>query len=205
MSELGGPGPSPGSVPPPPAHAPRPFPPPPAQPPSSGPNRGAVIGALITAGATIAAAVIAAVAVGSHDGGPEAQPGPAAVTSAQPSASSPPSSPAASKPVQSLPALSPSPKASKNARVEANPDSGSSGMVITLTGSGFAAGERVRLIFNGSYGKEWQLRDVTASADGGFVAEIKVPAEGVDNQQRSVEAKGLDSKRTADTPFTITG
>ncbi|MFK0046911.1 hypothetical protein ACIQU4_22940 [Streptomyces sp. NPDC090741] len=163
-----------------------------------------MIGALITAGATIVAAVIAAVAVGSHDGKPAAQPGPAAVTSAQPHAASPSPSPAASKPVQSLPALSPAPKASKSARVEANPDSGSSGTVINLTGSGFAAGERVRLIFNGSYGKEWQLRDVTASADGGFVAEIKVPAEGVGNQQRSVEAKGLDSKRTADTPFTIT-
>ena len=77
MSELGGPGPSPSSVPPPPAHAPRPsFQPPPAQPPSPGPNRGAVIGALIIAGATIAAAVIAAVAVGSHDGKPAGAAGP---------------------------------------------------------------------------------------------------------------------------------
>ncbi len=205
MSELGDSGPSPGSVPPPPAHAPRPsLPPLPAHAPSPGPNRGPVIAALITAAATIAAAVIAAVAMGGHDGKPPAQPGPVAVTTAQPSVAPPTPSPTVSKPVQPLPVQSPAPKASKNARIEASPDSGSSGTVVTLTGSGFAAGERVRLVFNGSYGKEWELRDVTASADGGFVAEIKVPAEGADNQQRSVEAKGLDSKRTADTPFTTT-
>ncbi|MEU7723904.1 IPT/TIG domain-containing protein [Streptomyces sp. NPDC040724] len=163
-----------------------------------------MIGALITAAATIAAAVIAAVAMSGNDGKPAAQPGPVAVTSAAPPSASPTPSPVGSKPVQSLPVQSPAPKVSKNARIEASPDSGSHGTVVTLTGSGFAAGERVRLVFNGSYGKEWQLRDVTASADGGFVAEIKVPAEGVDDQQRSVDAKGLDSNRRADTPFTIT-
>ncbi|MEU2668913.1 hypothetical protein ABZ622_08570 [Streptomyces sp. NPDC007164] len=168
-------------------------------------NKGAVIGAMVTAAATIVAAVITAVAVGGDDR-PAAQPGPAAST--QPSATAPSrsksGSPPASQPVQSLPAQNPAPEVSANPRIEANPDSGAVGSVVTLTGSGFASGERVRITFYGSYSADWDLRDVTASSDGGFVAEIKVPATYADDQQKSVEARGLDSDKRADTPFTVT-
>ncbi|MFD0343457.1 IPT/TIG domain-containing protein [Streptomyces sp. NPDC127117] len=172
-------------------------------------NKGAVIAAMVTAAATIVAAVITAVAVGDGDR-PAAQPGPAAGASTQPSATAPsPSrtkseSPSAGEPVQSLPVRSPAPKMSANPRIEANPDSGPVGAVITLTGSGFASGERVRITFHGSYSSEWDLRDVTASSEGGFVAEIKVPATYVDDMQKSVEVRGLDSEKRADTPFTVT-
>ncbi|MCT2541818.1 MULTISPECIES: IPT/TIG domain-containing protein [Streptomyces] len=169
-------------------------------------NKGAVIGAMVTAVATIVAAVITAVAVGGNDG-PAAQPGPAAA-STQPSATAPsrskPGSPPAAQPVQSLPAQNPAPEVSANPRIEANPDSGAVGSVITLTGSGFASGERVRVTFHGSYSADWDLRDVTASSEGGFVAEIKVPATYADDQQKSVEVRGLDSDKRADTPFTVT-
>ncbi|MEV5202668.1 hypothetical protein [Streptomyces sp. NPDC053720] len=166
-------------------------------------NKGALIGAMVTAAATIVAAVITAVAVGGDDR-PAAQPGPAAST--QPSATAPSrsKSPPASQPVQSLPAQNPAPEVSANPRIEANPDSGAVGSVVTLTGSGFASGERVRITFYGSYSADWDLRDVTASSDGGFVAEIKVPATYADDQQKSVEARGLDSDKRADTPFTVT-
>jgi hypothetical protein len=172
-------------------------------------HRGAVITALITAAATIVAAVITSVAVGGDDK-PTAQPGPAAAASTPPSATVPSPSPSktgsppAAQPVQSLPVRSPSPKASANPRIEANPDSGPVDSVITLTGSGFAPGERVRITFHGSYSSEWDLRDVTASSEGGFVAEIKVPATYVDDMQKSVEVRGLDSDKRADTPFTVT-
>ncbi|MFD5498424.1 IPT/TIG domain-containing protein [Streptomyces sp. NPDC127061] len=170
-------------------------------------NKGAVIGAMVTAVATIVAAVITAVAVGDN-GRPAAQPGPAAAASTQPSATAPsrskPGSPPAGQPVQSLPAQNPAPKVSANPRIEANPDSGAVGSVITLTGSGFASGERVRITFHGSYSADWDLRDVTASSEGGFVAEIKVPATYADDQQKSVEVRGLDSDKRADTPFTVT-
>ncbi|SCE34192.1 IPT/TIG domain-containing protein [Streptomyces sp. DpondAA-D4] len=223
MSEPGGAGPSPGapSPPPPPAHPPLPsVPPPPANAPlvpHGGANRGAVTAALVTAAATVVAAVITAVAVGG-DGRPAAQPGPAAVTSTQESISSSspststsePSSeeasdePSGAQPVQTLPVESPAPEVSENARIEATPDSGPAGSKITLTGSGFAADERVRITFNGAYAASWDLRDVTASDEGGFVAEIKVPPTYADRSQKSIEVKGLDSDKRADTPFTVT-
>lgn len=165
--------------------------------------------ALVTAAATVVAAIITAVAVGGDDR-PAAQPGPAAVTSTQESISSAsPStstseSPSEAQPVQTLPVESPAPEVSANARIEATPDSGPAGSKITLTGSGFAADERVRITFNGAYAASWDLRDVTASDEGGFVAEIKVPPTYADRSQKSIEVKGLDSDKRADTPFTVT-
>lgn len=219
MSEPGGVGPSPGAPPPPPppAHPPLPsVPPPPANAPAvphGGTNRGAVTAALVTAAATVVAAVITAVAVGDDDR-PAAQPGPAAVTSTQESISSaspststsesPSEEPSEAQPVQTLPVESPAPEVSANARIEATPDSGPVGSKITLTGSGFVADERVRITFNGAYAASWDLRDVTASDEGGFVAEIKVPPTYADRSQKSIEVKGLDSDKRADTPFTVT-
>ncbi len=195
MSELGDTGPSPGSVPPPPAY-------PPGAPAGGGSSRVPVIAAVITAVATIAAAVIAAVATG-DGGGPAAQPGPAATaTSTHAAAASP--SPVAERSVQSLPAQTPT-TASKKARIQAAPDTGPRGSVLTITGSGFAPGEQVRISFRGSYAKTTDIRDVTAGADGGFAAEVKLPAEYLNDQEKHFEATGLDSNRRADTPFTITG
>ena len=195
MAELGGTDPAPGAALPPPAYPP----PAPAYPPGApvgGGSRAPLLAAVITGVATIAAAVIAT----GGDSTPAAQPGPVLPTQA--AAGSP--SPVAGRSVQALPVQSPAPVA-KKARIEASPDTGPRGSALTITGSGFAPGERVRISFRGSYGKTTDIRDVTAAADGGFAVEIKLPADYLNDQEKHFEASGLDSNRRADTPFTITG
>ncbi|MEH0545182.1 hypothetical protein QA802_19475 [Streptomyces sp. B21-105] len=169
-------------------------------------HRTPIIAAVITGAATVVAAVIAAVLAG---GGTSKESPAVAVptTSQQTSAASPTSPPTTSQPVQTLPATSSVPEPSPTAaRIVASPDSAAEGTVITITGSGFAAGEQVRIIFNGTYGKTIDLRDVTAGSNGGFAAQIKVPDDSVNSDQpQSFEARGLNSQSRADTPFHITG
>ncbi|MCX4730801.1 hypothetical protein [Streptomyces sp. NBC_01363] len=126
-----------------------------------------------------------------------------------PAAAAPPASEHTSdtpRPVQSLPSTPPPPAPSPTAaRIMAAPDSAAIGATVTITGSGFAAGEQVRITFNGTYGATLDLRDVTAGPDGGFAAEVTVPDDSVDSdQQQSFEVRGLDSDKHADTPFHIT-
>ncbi|WP_328841477.1 hypothetical protein [Streptomyces europaeiscabiei] len=167
-------------------------------------HRTPIIAAVITGAATVVASVIAAVL----EGGGTPKESPAAVTtSQQTSAASPTAPPTTSQPVQTLPPTSSAPEPSPTAaRIVASPDSAAEGTVITITGSGFAAGEQVRIIFNGTYGNMIDLRDVTAGSDGGFAAQIKVPDDSVNSDQpQSFEARGLESQSRADTPFHITG
>ena len=211
MSEFDDSGPSLGSAPPPPAYPPRPLVPPATAHGAGGGNsgsRGPLVAAAITGVATVAAAVIAAVATGG-DNRAAARPDPAVVTSARSAATAPPAvaappSPAAEQSVQSLPVQTPA-KTTKKAGIQAAPDTGPRGSVVTITGSGFTPGERVRVSFRGSYGETTDIRDVSVAADGGFAAEVRLPPEYLNDQEKSFEVRGLDSGRHADTPFTITG
>ncbi|MFJ7196026.1 MULTISPECIES: hypothetical protein [unclassified Streptomyces] len=55
-------------------------------------------------------------------------------------------------------------------------------------------------------GSTLDLRDVTAGPDGGFAAEVTVPEDSINSdQQQSLEVRGLDSGKLADTPFHVTG
>ncbi|MFE6663987.1 hypothetical protein ACFVFH_10545 [Streptomyces sp. NPDC057697] len=164
-------------------------------------HRTVIVAAVITGAATVLAAVIASAIAGSTS--PKA-----------PAAAAPPASERASerasdtpRPVQSLPSAPPPPAPSPTAaRIMAGPDSAAVGATVTITGHGFAAGEQVRITFNGTYGSSLDLRDVTAGADGGFAAEVKVPSDSVNSDQpQSFEVRGLDSDKRADTPFHITG
>ncbi|MFD7495550.1 hypothetical protein ACFV8T_24555 [Streptomyces sp. NPDC059832] len=161
-------------------------------------HRTVIIAAVITGSATVIAAVIATMVAGGHS--PKAPAAVAAPPASQQASATP-------RPVQSLPttpsAPAPSPTA---ARVMAGPDSTAIGATVTITGSGFAAGEQVRITFSGTYGATLDLRDITAGPDGGFAAEVTVPDDSVDSdQQQSFEVRGLDSDKHADTPFHITG
>ncbi|MFI5771936.1 hypothetical protein ACIA74_26070 [Streptomyces sp. NPDC051658] len=160
-------------------------------------HRTVIIAAVITGAATILAAVIATTVAGGTS--PKA-----------PAAAAPPASEHTSdtpRPVQSLPSTPPPPAPSPTAaRIMAGPDSAAIGATVTITGSGFAAGEQVRITFNGTYGATLDLRDVTAGPDGDFAAEVTVPEDSVNSdQQQSFEVRGLDSDKRADTPFHITG
>lgn len=78
---------------------------------------------------------------------------------------------------------------------------------VTLEGSGYTPGERVRITFRfAGGGYEAGLRDVTVGPDGRFAAEVKVPVERPTGMETPVfRAHGLDNVDTdnqADTPFT---
>ncbi|MEU6920239.1 hypothetical protein [Streptomyces sp. NPDC046631] len=163
-------------------------------------HRTVIIAAVITGAATILAAVIATTVAGGTS--PKA---PAAAAPPAPQHTSDTSD--TPRPVQSLPSTPPPPAPSPTAaRIMAAPDSAATGATVTITGSGFAAGEQVRITFNGTYGATLDLRDITAGPDGGFAAEVTVPKDSVDSdQQQSFEVRGLDSGKLADTPFHITG
>ncbi|MEE1773222.1 hypothetical protein PUR34_34930 [Streptomyces sp. JV185] len=160
-----------------------------------------LIAAAITGSATVLAAVIpTTVADGSSPKAPDA-------VAAPPASQHTSDTPDSPRPVQRLPTKptppAPSPTA---ARIMAGPDSAASRATVTITGSGFAAGEQVRITFNGTYGPTLDLRDVTAGPDGGFAAEATVPEDSINSdQQQSFEVRGLDSGKLAGTPFHVTG
>ncbi|GAA2431876.1 hypothetical protein GCM10010433_35480 [Streptomyces pulveraceus] len=168
-------------------------------------HRTVIIAAVITGAATVLAAVIATtVAGGTSPKAPAAAPRAPQHTSDTSGTSGTSDTP---RPVQSLPSTPPPPAPSPTAaHIMAAPDSASIGATVTITGSGFAAGEQVRITFNGTYGSTLDLRDITAGPDGAFAAEVRVPKDSVDSrQQQSFEVRGLDSDERADTPFHITG
>lgn len=231
MSEPDGqPRPLPAPPPVPPAWPPTPPPPsPPTWPPAPpGPpapqgvgHRGAVVAAVITAAATIAAALIAPAVISQGNRGPDAPPpaGARAVDSASPGAGGAPgasSGPLADKPTSSvtdrpvdrLPsAAADSATPHAGPRVIVSPDMAAEGTVVQLTVSGFAPGDQIRISFSDTRGAvEDDMRDVVAGPDGGFVAEVKVPADrgkGYEKPRFRVwSVSDVDSENTADTPFT---
>ncbi|MGW4229282.1 hypothetical protein ACWEF9_08335 [Streptomyces sp. NPDC004980] len=171
-----------------------------------------IIAAVITAVATIAAAVIAAVAVAgddSHPGTPAAA-GTSASAPVSPAGAGPSAKPS-DPPLQTLPAGDPaaSPTLVSGPRLIATPDMAAAKARVTLEGSGYTPGERVRITFRftgGGY--EADLRNVTVGPDGRFAAEVKVPVDRPTGMETPVfRAHGLDNVDTdnqADTPFTYT-
>ncbi|MFD4897446.1 hypothetical protein [Streptomyces sp. NPDC058411] len=171
--------------------------------------------AVITAAATIIAAVIAAVAVSGGDSPPPAASaaGPAgtsttASASASSSASADPSSTPSDPALQTLPADPATATPPSRPRLVAVPDRAPAGTVVTLTATGFAPDEQIRITFRDSGSVEKDLRDVTAGPDGSFAAEVHVPSEtgsGSDTPTFRVwSLDDVDTDNQADTPFTVT-
>nr|WP_104787999.1 hypothetical protein [Streptomyces sp. QL37]PPQ58968.1 hypothetical protein C5F59_21690 [Streptomyces sp. QL37] len=79
---------------------------------------------------------------------------------------------------------------------------------MTLTATGFAPDEQIRITFRDSGYAEKDLRDVTAGPDGSFAAEVHVPRDmGTASETPVFRVWSLDEVDTdnqADTPFTVT-
>ena len=85
------------------------------------------------------------------------------------------------------------------ALASAKPTSGRPGSKVTLSGSGFYAGETVSLLWDGTT----SLGRVTTSRSGGFTTKITVP-KGATAVNHQISAHGDRSAVTATTIFTVT-
>jgi hypothetical protein len=84
-----------------------------------------------------------------------------------------------------------------------SPRSGPPGTVVLVQGSGFAVGERVRLIFVDSAQGRSLLRRVRADGSGAFTTQVIVPATATPGTQ-GVRARGLTSREIVTRRFTVT-
>ncbi|MGN5632873.1 hypothetical protein [Streptomyces sp. AC154] len=169
----------------------------------------------------MSAAFIAPAVISQGGDGPDAPPsaGARAADSASPhgeESSGAPSDPPADKPTSSvtdrpvdrLPSAAADPATpDARPRVIASPDMAAEGAVVTLTVSGFAPGDQIRISFSDtSPDMEVDMRDVVAGPDGGFTAEVKVPVDqgkGYEKPRFRVwSVSDVDVDNSADTPFT---
>ncbi|MBO0916917.1 hypothetical protein [Streptomyces laculatispora] len=171
-----------------------------------------IIAATITAAATVVAAIIAPAALSGGGSRSDAPPSAASTedsetASASPGAAGPSASPS-DRPVDKLPSGATNASTpDARPRVVASPDMAATGAVVTLTISGFAPGDQLRISFSDTSPKmEVDMRDVIAGPDGGCVAEVKVPADRGDGYEkprfRVWSVSDVDTNNSADTPFT---
>jgi hypothetical protein len=87
--------------------------------------------------------------------------------------------------------------------IRLTPRSGPPGSSVRVEAWGFAAGERVKLVFVDSAVGRVFLRKVRANAAGAFTTHVTIPITASQGKQ-PVKAKGLISGATAKQGFTVT-
>jgi hypothetical protein len=87
--------------------------------------------------------------------------------------------------------------------IKLDPRSGPPGTVVRVHGSGFASGERIKLVFVDSSAGRVFLKRVSADAAGAFTTHVTIPITAPPGKQ-PVKAKGLTSGEVAKHGFTVT-
>lgn len=86
------------------------------------------------------------------------------------------------------------------AQVNVNPTSGPAGVVITVSGSGYAPGERVDILFGGDTGS--RVGYVIAKPDGTFAGRISIPSSAAMESHTIIATQKSGSRAT--TTYTVT-
>jgi hypothetical protein len=89
------------------------------------------------------------------------------------------------------------------ASITLTPRSGPPGTVMQVLGSGFAAGEKVKLSFVDSTQGNTFLKNVQTDATGAFITSVTIPLDATPGRQH-VKAQGLRSGAMAKRSFTVT-
>lgn len=165
-----------------------------------------VLVALITAGATIVAAVVTGAAgvatgyLGVSASGSAGEPRPTVTVTTTQTVGTPG---AGNSAAGGAPSGLATPAPGVAARIGLQPDQGVAKGKFTVTGEGFAPGERVRIGWESEYAA---LRDVDADAQGRFKVEVAVPDELSGESlpgSHHVVTRGTESKRKAEHVFVV--